>query len=331
LLARFGKVSFPTPGGCVIGARPIDLFVKGYELMGASVSENSHVYIINSKKNLQASKIQFEKISVGATETLMMAAVLAHGTTILENCAMEPEIVNVAEWLNACGAKINGVGTRTITIEGSNGALLQSKTEYIAMPDRIEAGSFLFLGALCAEELIINNCDPDHLETVINLLKDSGVHIDSKKEEKKIIISKNTDEVSSFKAFDIVTKEYPGFPTDLQAPAVVFLTQVNGNSHVIEKIFEGRFKYVEDLVNMGAEIQTINPHEIKIHGPNKLNEIVGGKEFGAHDIRAGFAMILAALVAKGDFKINNVRLVDRGYEKIEQRLSALGANIKRVK
>ncbi|MDE1967054.1 MAG: UDP-N-acetylglucosamine 1-carboxyvinyltransferase, partial [Patescibacteria group bacterium] len=178
LLARFGRATFPAPGGCVIGARPIDLFLEGYKKMGAAVSENGQ-YDIEAASGLAGAEISFEKISVGATETLMMAAVLARGTTTLKNCAMEPEIVNVAEWLNSCGADIRGAGTPTITIVGTAGKLLKPSASYVTIPDRIEAGSYLFLGALCASELVIENCRPDHLQAPIELLKKAGVPIET--------------------------------------------------------------------------------------------------------------------------------------------------------
>lgn len=336
ILARFGKVSFPAPGGCVIGARPIDLFIDGYKKMGATVTLKDGLYHIevpqagrlNSAGGLNGTEINFSKISVGGTETLMMASTLAHGKTILKNCAKEPEIVNIAEWLNACGAKIEGVGTDTITINGNGGELLKSTQQYIAIPDRIETGSFIFLGALCAEKLYIDNCRPDHLENVIKLLRESGVSIEIENNKTIIITNDPARPDFRFKTFNIETREYPGFPTDLQSPAVTFLTQSEGESSVIEKIFEGRFKYVEDLVAMGADIVAIDQNQVLIKGPTPLNEI-GQKELSAHDIRAGFAIVLACLIGRGKFVVNNIHLIDRGYEKLEERLTAIGAKIKR--
>jgi len=325
LLARFGKVNFPAPGGCVIGARPIDLFIKGYESMGANVKEVQFTYNIESKSGLKGTETTFAKVSVGATETLMMAAVLAKGTTTLKNCAMEPEIVNVAEWLIRCGAIIRGVGTPTITIEGRNGELLKPTHPYVAIPDRIETGSYLILGALCAKNLTITNCRPDHLQSLIDLLINSGVPITADKNT--ITISNNTKPNNSFKAFNIQTHEYPGFPTDLQAPLVTFLTQVIGESSVVETIFEGRFKYVEDLQKLGANIKVLNPREVIIKGPALLRQLPDAEELTAHDIRAGFALVLAALVAQGTFKVNNIHLIDRGYEKLQEQLRSLGANV----
>jgi len=335
MLARFGKVSFPAPGGCVIGARPIDLFIDGYKKMGATVTLKDGLYHIEVPQGLKGTEINFSKISVGGTETLMMASVFGHGTTILKNCAKEPEIVNIAEWLNACGAKIEGVGTDTITINGNGGKLLKSTQQYLAIPDRIETGSFILLGALCAEKLYIDNCRPDHLENVIKLLREAGVSIsveDNKKDTLKTIVITNDSARSDFrfKTFNIETREYPGFPTDLQSPIVTFLTQSEGESSVTEKIFEGRFKYVEDLIVMGADITTIDQERILIKGPTPLRKLNTQKEFSAHDIRAGFAIVLACLIGDGEYVINNIHLIDRGYEKLEERLMAIGANIKRV-
>ncbi len=335
MLGRFGKVSFPAPGGCVIGARPIDLFINGYEKMGAvtALDEKKCIYRIKAPESLNGTRVSFEKKSVGATETLMMAAVLGKGKTVLTNCALEPEIVNVAEWLNACGATIRGVGSPVIEIEGTNGNLLSSKGPcYTAIPDRIEAGSFLILGALCAKELTIEDCRPDHLGSVIDVLKASGVNIELTQSSIHI---DNTNHINNaklattLKPFDIRTSEYPGFPTDLQAPLVVLLTQTKGESTVVETIFEGRFKYIEDLNKMGADIVLVGHQEIRIHGPTIFKELPDGGEVRAHDIRAGFAIVLAALIGKGEFTVNNIQLIDRGYEKLEERLQILGAVIER--
>lgn len=332
MLGRYGKVCFPAPGGCVIGARPIDLFLNGYEKLGAEVDEVDHVYSIEKTGSLVGTTIHFDKVSVGATETLMMAAVLARGTTVLENCAVEPEIGNVASWLNECGANIVGMGEKVMTIHGTGGKLLSPDKRYVAMPDRIEAGSYLFLGALCARDLIIENCEPAHLLSVVNSLKTSGVPISVDDKKGTITISDNIAPNQSFKAFDIETREYPGFATDLQAPAVVFETEVSGKSRIVENIFEGRFKYVADLIAMGANISTLNEREVIVTGPSALRSPAGEDlyELTAHDIRAGFAIVLACLTAQGRFKVSNAHLIDRGYEALEERLSSLGANVKKL-
>jgi UDP-N-acetylglucosamine 1-carboxyvinyltransferase len=338
MLARFGKVTFPAPGGCVIGARHIDLFLSGYEKMGAVIKldEKECLYSIEASGGLRGATIDFKKISVGATETLMMAAVLAKGKTTLNNCAREPEIVNVAEWLNECGAKISGVGTSVIEIEGTGGKLLKPAVPFITIPDRIEAGSYLILGALCARDLTITNCRPDHLEALTSLLIDAGVPIQIKKlgarslEQGEIRIVGNTNPNSSFKSFTVKTQEYPGFATDLQPIIAVFLTQVSGKSKIEETIYEGRFKYVDDLIKMVADIKAVDEHQILVKGPTDFHQLPESQELCAHDIRAGFAIVMAALVGQGSFTVNNVHLIDRGYEKLEERLGKLGAKIKRI-
>lgn len=328
LLGRFGAATFPKPGGCVIGARPIDLFLTGYKKMGAHVEENGF-YTIRADHGLNGTEIFFDKQTVGGTETLMMAAVLANGKTILKNCAMEPEIASVAEWLNECGAAIKGAGTTAIEIDGTGGRLLKPIKTYETIPDRIEAGSFLILGALCAEELTIEDCEPKHLEAVIEVLKEAGVPIVIP--ANTIKITNNTKPNSSFKAVnDLRTHEYPGFPTDLQAPMAVFLTQVTGESNIFETIYEDRFKYVEDLNKMGANITAKNPREIAIHGPTPLTQLSNNEIIKARDIRAGFAVVLAGLVGKGESTISNVQLIDRGYEKLEEKLKEVGVSIERV-
>ena len=344
LLARYGKVSFPAPGGCVIGARPIDLFLSAYEQLGATLEETECLYNIVGK-NVSPKEITFKKISVGATETLMMMAVLLNGKTILNNCAKEPEIVNVAEWLNVCGANISGAGTSMITIDGTNGKLLSPKVPYVTIPDRIEASSYLILAALCAEDVTIENCEPKHMGAIIDSLKGSGVSLsvipapDRGRGQAPAGIQGSTPSIrvqndpmhpTPFKAFNIETREYPGFPTDIQAPAVVFLTQAAGTSKVIETIFEGRFKYIEDLIVLGATITATSPHEISISGPSELKQSVDSRELTAHDIRAGFAVVLAALIGEGKFVVNNVHLIDRGYEKLEEGLRNIGADVVRV-
>ncbi len=329
ILARYKKASFPAPGGCVIGARPIDLFLSGYEKMGAKVNEHDSIYDISTDQELEGSEIIFNKISVGATETLMMAAVLANGTTVMKNCALEPEIVNLAEWLNASGANISGVGTPVITVVGTGGRLLSMKENFVTIPDRITAGSFLILGALCAIELTINDCRPDHMDAVTQLLIESGVNLKIGKDY--ITVSSGLEKTNSYKAIPMIrTREYPGFPTDLQAPMVTFLTQCSGRSTVIETIFEGRFKYIEELTKIGANIKVISPLEIVVQGPTLLNQNSKFEQLTTHDIRAGFAVVLAAVIGKGKFVINNINLIDRGYESLDKILANLGVDIERV-
>jgi len=325
LLARLGKVEFSHPGGDVIGPRPINIFLDGFEKMGAVVSEQGGRYTVTAAEgSLKGADMFFPYITVTGTETLMLAAVLAKGTTILRNAAMEPEIPDLANYLNACGADIKGAGTSTITIRG--GKLLRSKgKEYRIPPDRIEAGSFVILGALAADSLEVTNCEPEHIAILIDLLLRSGV---------PLTVSKNSVSIHDngkipnrkFKSFTLRTHEYPGFATDLQAPMVVYLTQVAGESLVFETIFEGRLNYTEDLVKMGADITVFDPHRVLVKGPSALS----GRELESPDVRAGLAFIIAATVAKGESVINNVYHVDRGYEHIERRLRGIGVSVERV-
>lgn len=321
VLARFGKVSFPHPGGCVIGARPLDLFVSGFEKMGATVSIKEDSYLVEAKNGLTGAEFFLKNQSVTVTETFMMAGVLAKGTTVIKNAAMEPEIADLAEFLNTCGAKISGAGTPTITIKG--GKLLSGKGHpYKTMPDRIEAGSFLILGALGARELRITNCNPLHLESPIDILRSAGVDIETTKNE--IIVRAP----AHLKAVDIKTHEYPGFPTDLQAPMTVLLTQAEGESTVFETIFEGRLNYTESLSAMGASITMMDPHRALVRGKGDLR----GRKLQSPDLRAGLAFVIAAIVAKGESVIHNVdTTIDRGYEDVEHRLRAIGVDIERAK
>ncbi len=326
ILSRFGKVTFPHPGGDVIGARPIDIFLNGFEKFGAEVTHKDGNYELKAKGNkLKGADIFFEKMTHTGTETMMMTAVLAEGKTILKNCAMEPEVKDLADFLNNCGAHISGAGTSTIEIEGGD-PLRANGREHRVIPDRLEAGSFLIFGALCADELVINNCNPSHLESLIELLRKSGVSIDT--EVDRIILKNGSKKPNKdLKAVDIKTHEYPGFATDLQAPMVVYATQVSGESLVHETIFEGRLNYTDDLVRMGADIIMWDSHRAQVKGPAQLT----GRSLGSPDIRAGLAYVIAASVAKGNSLINNVYHIDRGYERIEERLKNLGLDITRTK
>lgn len=317
-LARYGSVTFPFPGGCVLGERPIDLFVEGYKAMGATIEERDDLFTISGK--LTGARIFFPIVSVTATETLLMAAVLAEGTTVLENAAMEPEIVSLAEYLVACGADITGAGTSTITIVGRAGKLLRSEgNPYVTVPDRIETGSFVLLGALAGDEVTVTHCEPKHVDALLVLLRRAGVHLEAG--ESTITVRKS----GPYKSVSVRTHEYPGFPTDLQAPMAVFLTQCGGEATILETIFDGRFRYIDDLVRMGADITVMNPHRVLIKGPARLT----AKELESPDLRGGLAYILAATVATGTSTIDNAYLIDRGYEHIEHRLQNLGLNIKR--
>jgi UDP-N-acetylglucosamine 1-carboxyvinyltransferase len=253
-----------------------------------------------------------------------MAGVLAKGKTILKNVALEPEITELALFLKSCGAKIEGIGSPTLEIEG--GEILNSPIQPIKiMPDRLEAGSFLILGALCGKNLTIENCNPKHLDVPIQILDEMGVDMEIK--EDSITVNGLKKGFEKTKAVNIKTHEYPGFPTDIQAPMVILLSQSEGESTVFETIFEGRLNYTDELKRMGADIKMYDAHHAIIKGPNSLK----GKELKSPDIRAGLAFIMASIIAQGKSVISNAYLIDRGYEKIEQRFKKLGVNIKRVK
>jgi UDP-N-acetylglucosamine 1-carboxyvinyltransferase len=322
LLARFGEVSFPYPGGCVIGKRPVDLFLSGFKKMGATVTEKERTFTVKtSEKGLLGTEIFFKNQSVTATETFLMTAILAKGRTILKNCALEPEIVSLGEFLNKCGAKISGLGTPTIKIEGGE-LLIGIDRKYETIPDRIEAGSFIILGALAANDLKVVGCQPKHLEALINLLQESGVVIEIGEDFVRV---KGCDK--KYQAVDVKTHEYPGFPTDLQAPMAIFLSQAVGESFIFETIFEGRLNYLEALSRMGLEAKNLDTHRAIIYGQRLLE----GKEIESPDLRAGLAYVLAAIIALGQSTVHNVKYIDRGYEKIEERFQQIGVKIKRIK
>ncbi|MEK7634462.1 MAG: UDP-N-acetylglucosamine 1-carboxyvinyltransferase [Patescibacteria group bacterium] len=319
LLATCGKVNFPHPGGCVIGAgtRPIDIFLDGFQKMGAKLKISENHYYLEAKK-LKGAEIFFPKITVTGTESLMMTATIAEGETILKNCAMEPEIVELANFLNKIGAKISGAGTSIIKIKGVKKL---GGGEYKVMPDRIEAGSFAIMAAAVkGSDVLIKNCEPKHLEALWSLFDKIGVNYKLGKDSIKIMPSKN------LKATDMMTHEYPGFATDLQSPYVVLMTQAKGASLIYEIIYDRRLLYTDLLVQMGANIIMADPHRVIIHGPIKLS----GKKLVSPDLRAGIALIIAALAAKGKTEIDNIYQIDRGYEKIDERLRNLGADIKRI-
>jgi len=324
VLARYGEVTFPYPGGCVLGERPIDLFIHGFTALGATVQEEGELFHVTAADGkLRGANIFFPFVSVTATETLMLAAVLAEGETVLHNAAMEPEIPHLAQYLSVCGAQIEGAGTSTIRIKGTAGTLLHAKgNTYHTLPDRIEAGSFAILAALAGKEIHITKCVPEHIGAVLAVLRRAGVDIETKEGE---VIVRGKKANSEYRLTSVRTHEYPGFPTDLQAPMAVFLSQCTGEGSILETIFDGRFRYVDDLVRMGADMTVMNPHRVLIRGPKTLSK----KELNSPDLRGGLAYIIAATVAEGTSTINDAYVIDRGYERIEERLSALGLNIQR--
>ena len=331
LLARFGKAVFPHPGGCVIGARPIDVFIKGWEAMGGKVEVSGKtgggnlIYSIETTQGLKGCDYVFKTQSVTGTEGLMMTALLADGKTTLRNCAMEPEIRCLADFLNENGAEIRGAGTSTIIIEGRSGKLLGGTKPFINPPDRIEAGTLAILGALAAKELRIKNFPMGELSALVGALKDAGANLNDVEilpHQSNIMIKR----AKNLRAVSVKTKEYPGFPTDLQAPFAVLATQAEGQSFIHETIFEGRLAYTENLSRMGAKISLMDPHRAIITGPTKLY----ARSLESPDLRAGLAFVIAALIAEGESEIGNIYQIDRGYEKIDERLRAIGAGIKRT-
>jgi UDP-N-acetylglucosamine 1-carboxyvinyltransferase len=318
LLTRFKKVHFPHPGGCVIGAggRPIDLFLEGFQALGAEVAVKDGFYEIKAQE-LIGNEYFFTNVSVTGTESLMMTATLAKGTTTLKNCAMEPEIKALADYLNKQGAKIKGAGSPTIIIEGVK--KLGAGTFKI-VPDRIETGSFAIMAAATKSELTITNCEPNHILSLLAIFRKIGIDFEQGKDWLKIKPSKK------FKPYSIKTHEYPGFPTDLQSPYTVLMTQASGLSTIHETIYDRRLLYVDMLSQMGANIIMCDPHRAVVNGPTPLH----GKKLISPDIRAGIALIIAALIAKGQTEIDNIYQIDRGYEKIDERLRNLGADIVRA-
>lgn len=317
LLARLGRVKFYHPGGCILGKRPIDIFFEGFKSLGASVRERKNSYIVSAKE-LHGNTFFFRKISVTATETLMMAAILAKGKTILKNCAQEPEIKSLADFLNKCGAKIIGAGTSTIEIQGTG---LLGGGSCRVIPDRIEAGSFAVLAAASRSKIKITHCNPSHLESLWQAFREMGVNFSLGKNYVMV------DSSRKLSAIDIKTHEYPGFVTDIQPPFTVLLTQARGLSKVHETIFEGRLFYTDILNNMGANIILCDPNRAVVSGPTKL---FGAKVFSP-DLRAGIGLIIAGLIAKGTTTIDNIYQIDRGYENIDERLRELGADVQRIK
>lgn len=318
LLARFGEVTIAHPGGCVLGRRPIDIFLDGFRAMGATITETGDTTRCRALR-LRGGHIFMPQVSVTATETLMMAAVLADGTTVLENAACEPEIPALAAYLNRHGAKIRGAGTPTIAVDGVKKI---SAGPCAVMPDRLETGTFAILAAAARGNVRIEKCDPSHIGALLALFDRMGVPYRQGKNWFEV----NAKGKKPFVAVNMKTHEYPGFATDLQAPMTVLLTQCDGLSLVHETIFEGRLFYVDKLNRMGANIILCDPHRAMVQGPTKLR----GKTLESPDIRAGMALVIAGLIARGETMIDNIQQVERGYANVVERLQSLGAHIERV-
>jgi len=319
LLARFRHCEVSLPGGCAIGARPIDLHLSALEKMGAEVKIEQGYVVCTAKKGLKGATINFDKITVTGTENIVMAAALASGTTHIINAAKEPEVIAVCNALKSAGIDIEGIGTNEILIKGSGGELL-SLNEISIIPDRIEAGTYLCAGAITGSRITITHACAAHLGAVLAKFEDMGF---------KFEISNGGDEItilpaSKIKPVEIITSEYPGFPTDMQAQFMALACISSGVSTIDERLFENRFMHVSELSRMGADIR-LNGHIATISG-GKLN----GADVMATDLRASSALVLAALAARGESKIHRIYHLDRGYERLEAKLGALGADIQRL-
>ena len=315
LVARMGRARVSLPGGCAIGARPIDLHLKGLEKLGAKITQE-HGYIEASAERLKGARVVFEKITVTGTEDLLMAATLAEGETVLENCAREPEVIDLAALLCKMGAQIEGAGTHTIRIHGVE--RLHGARHRI-VPDRIEAGTFVIAGALTGGDLMITGCEPLHLHALLQKLQECGVAVRTNGESVRVMSD------APLKCADIATKEYPGFPTDMQAQFMALATQADGASIITENIFENRFMHALELVRMGANVK-VEGNRAVVRGRTPLS----GAAVQASDLRASASLVLAALVAEGETIIDRVYHIDRGYERIEEKLRGVGAQIRRI-
>lgn len=315
LVARMGRARVSLPGGCAIGARPIDLHIKGLQQLGATITQE-HGYVEARCDRLKGAEIVFDKITVTGTEDIMMASTLAEGETVLENCAREPEVVDLADLLNKMGAHIEGAGTHMIRIQGVNRL---RGTRHRIISDRIEAGTFVVAGALCGGELTVNNCDPHQLTALIQKLREAGGEISTSGDSVRVTGGK------PLKGVDITTEEYPGFPTDMQAQYMALATQSDGVSVITENIFENRFMHALELVRMGANIK-IDGRRAVVRGKTPLSAAA----VQASDLRASASLVIAALVADGETIIDRVYHIDRGYERIEEKLRGAGAMIRRI-
>ena len=316
LVARFGYARVSLPGGCAIGARPVDLHIQALEKLGAEITVD-HGYVEARAKRLRGATFRFPKITVTGTENILTAAVLAEGETILENCALEPEIPDLAELLIKMGAKIEGHGTPTIRVQGVE--RLHGATHTI-IPDRIEAGTFLVAGAITGGDILLENCEPGHLKAVIDKMRECGVDITCEKNRRVRVRAPR-----KLVAADVTTEEYPGFATDMQAQFMALATQAEGISTIRETIFENRMLHAAEMIRMGAHI-SLDGNSARVTGPTPLS----GAPVTASDLRASAGLVLAALVASNTTWIDRVYHIDRGYEQIELKLVDLGARIERV-
>jgi len=315
LLSRFQEARISQPGGCAIGTRPIDLHLKGFEALGAEIIQGHGFIEARAPKGLQGAKIYLDFPSVGATENIMMAASLAQGQTIIENAAQEPEIVDLANYLNAMGANVRGAGTNAIRIEGVQKLI---GTTYAVIPDRIEAGTYMVAAAITGGDVLLKNVLYEHLKPLVAKLKEAGVTIEQDVDQIRVISS------GVLRAVDIKTLPYPGFPTDMQSQFMALMSVAEGSSVVSETVFENRFMHVDELKRMGASIR-VDGRIAMVDGVKQLT----GCPVTATDLRAGAALVLAGLAAEGQTEIGSVYHIDRGYDRIVDKLRGLGADISR--
>jgi len=316
LLAKYGEAVVSLPGGCAIGTRPIDLHLEAMKALGAQI-EISHGYVHAKARKLRGAEINFRNVTVGGTENVMMAASLAEGTTSLNNAAREPEIVDLANYLNKMGARISGAGTSVIKIEGVN---TLKPTQHEVIPDRIEAATLLIAGAITKGEVTITKCVPEHISALIEKMSEAGFQFDVRADSVKVFPREG------FRGIDIETAPYPGFATDIQAQYMALMTICTGECKIVETIFENRFMHVQELVRLGADITLKGQVATIIGKPGQLK----GAPVMATDLRASASLVLAGLASEGETHINRIYHLDRGYESLENKLSSLGASVKRV-
>jgi UDP-N-acetylglucosamine 1-carboxyvinyltransferase len=322
LVARFGQARVSLPGGCAIGVRPVNLHLKGLEKLGATINFD-HGYVDARANGLRGTEFYFDTVSVTGTENLMMAATLAEGVTVLENAAREPEVQDLADLLNKMGAQIEGAGTDKMRIRGVSRL---HGAEHTIIPDRIEAGTFLIAAAMTGGDLLVSGCNPDHLAAVIAKLEEVGVRVvrvagDPANGNHTL----NVKVGRNLRSLDLTTQEYPGFPTDMQAQYMTLMTQAEGSSVITETIFENRFMHAQELARMGADIN-VNGRRAVVRGKTPLS----GAKIQASDLRASASLVLAGLAAEGETLIDRVYHIDRGYERIEEKLNQVGAKIARI-
>ncbi|WP_062210760.1 UDP-N-acetylglucosamine 1-carboxyvinyltransferase [Aureimonas sp. AU12] len=317
LLARMHKARVSLPGGCAIGTRPVDLFIDGLRALGATIDIDAGYIVAEAKGGLVGNRFTFPKVSVGATHVLMMAASLAKGQTVLENAAREPEVVDLAKCLNAMGARITGAGTPTITIEGVTAL---SGARHRVLPDRIETGTYAMAVAMTGGDVVLEGTRSDLLQTALTALGDAGVEITDTEDGMRVVRNGG-----GIRPVDVVTDPFPGFPTDLQAQFMALMTRSDGVSHITETIFENRFMHVQELARLGAKI-TLSGQMARVEGVPRLV----GAPVMATDLRASVSLVIAGLVADGETTVNRVYHLDRGFERLEEKLGRCGAEIERI-